>query len=154
MKQRKWGAEAPHFFFVESAMEFLVVILIILIPISVVGTYNYCIIQHQLKLLNLKIKLELTPTRNFTVTVGEVINHYTLTYDVWKSVGEYKGWTSFGKQRTWFELLGCLPSATKAEINAAWRTKVKKAHPDVGGFAVEIMLLNTARDQGLSQALS
>jgi hypothetical protein len=45
-----------------------------------------------------------------------------------------------------WELLGIRPGATEAEIDAAYREKAKKAHPDAPGGSVEAMqALNEAR---------
>lgn len=41
-------------------------------------------------------------------------------------------------------MLGVSPSATAAEIKAAYRALVKRHHPDVGGDDVEILALNAA----------
>lgn len=48
------------------------------------------------------------------------------------------------KGRPW-EILGVKPDATAEEIDAAYREKAKKAHPDAGGSAQAMQELNDAR---------
>lgn len=55
-------------------------------------------------------------------------------------------------KKQWHEVLGVSQSATRAEIDAAYREKSKKAHPDTGGSAEAMKALNTARADALKQA--
>lgn len=48
----------------------------------------------------------------------------------------------------WWQVLGVGPSATPAEIDAAWRELMRAAHPDRGGTTAAATRLNTARDEG------
>lgn len=45
---------------------------------------------------------------------------------------------------TLYEIIGVLPTATAAEIKAAYRQKVVKVHPDAGGDLQEMAELNSA----------
>lgn len=47
----------------------------------------------------------------------------------------------------WRVELGLGPDATRAEADRAWRTLAKTAHPDHGGSADRMALLNAARDE-------
>jgi molecular chaperone DnaJ len=47
-------------------------------------------------------------------------------------------------ERNPYAVLGVSPAATAAEIKAAYRTLVKRHHPDAGGDEVEILALNAA----------
>lgn len=49
-------------------------------------------------------------------------------------------------------ILGVRPHATRDEINAAYRSKAVKAHPDHGGSHAAMAELNTARDEAMEQA--
>ncbi len=57
-----------------------------------------------------------------------------------------------GKQRTPFEVLGVSPNASPEEIDKAYRTKAKKAHPDAGGSHAQMKNLNNARDAAMETA--
>jgi hypothetical protein len=46
-----------------------------------------------------------------------------------------------------YSVLGVKPSATPEEIEAAYRRRIKLAHPDVGGSAEAVQRLNDARRQ-------
>jgi len=50
-----------------------------------------------------------------------------------------------------FEMLGLPAGATRAEIEKAFRARIKRAHPDHGGSAEQAAALNDARDLLLSQ---
>lgn len=49
--------------------------------------------------------------------------------------------------RSAYEILGVAPSASDAEIRAAFRDKVRKAHPDQGGDRVWFETLTEAYQQ-------
>lgn len=55
-----------------------------------------------------------------------------------------------GKQ--WFDILGVTPSASREEINTAYRKMASAAHPDRGGSTEDMAALNRARDEGLRAA--
>ena len=50
----------------------------------------------------------------------------------------------------WSALLGVAPSATRDEIQAAYRLHARTAHPDVGGSDEQMAALNRARDEALA----
>lgn len=52
----------------------------------------------------------------------------------------------------WTEILGVSASATREQIEAAWKEKARSAHPDRGGSADEMARVNAARDRALSEA--
>lgn len=53
---------------------------------------------------------------------------------------------------SWWEVLGVSPAATEADIQAAYRAKAAKAHPDRGGSHAAMAELNNARDEALKAA--
>lgn len=50
----------------------------------------------------------------------------------------------------WWTVLGVPRDATAGQIQAAYRTKARDAHPDAGGSDAAMSRLNIARDKGLS----
>jgi len=60
---------------------------------------------------------------------------------------------SVDRKRSWREILGFhdtqLP--TKAVVDAAWKEKARKAHPDAGGSDDAMSELNRARDEALKE---
>jgi len=52
--------------------------------------------------------------------------------------------------RPWWEVLGVPPNVTPEVIEAAYREKAKTAHPDAGGDADTMAVLNAARAEGLA----
>lgn len=67
----------------------------------------------------------------------------------------FEGFTALpspAASRTWFNVLGVSQSASRAEIEAAYREKAKTAHPDAGGSTEAMTALNAARAAALSQA--
>ncbi len=51
----------------------------------------------------------------------------------------------------WSIVLGVSPTASKAEINKAYRAKAKLAHADAGGTDGAMVRLNLARDQATKE---
>ena len=49
----------------------------------------------------------------------------------------------------WYDVLGVKPTATKGEIDAAYRSLMQTAHPDRGGSHNQAATLNRARDDAL-----
>lgn len=49
-------------------------------------------------------------------------------------------------RRPWHEVLGCSPTATGEEIDAAYRAAAKGAHPDLGGSDAKMAEVNRARE--------
>jgi len=53
---------------------------------------------------------------------------------------------------SWWSIIGCSATATGAEVDAAYRTKLRDVHPDHPGGSHEAMVkLNIARQQALSR---
>ena len=53
----------------------------------------------------------------------------------------------------WWQVLGVQPTATAAEIQAAWRSLIAAAHPDrAGGSDHAAARINAARNEGLKNA--
>ena len=44
----------------------------------------------------------------------------------------------------YYKVLGVSPDAPRKDIENAWRKKMRKAHPDMGGSEDEAQLLNEA----------
>lgn len=55
-------------------------------------------------------------------------------------------------QSHWSTVLGLSRSASKGEIEAAFRERAKRAHPDAGGSTAAMQALTRARDEGLRAA--
>lgn len=53
------------------------------------------------------------------------------------------------KVKTWWEVLGVSPDASKKDISRAYRERAKRAHPDAGGSDDRMTELNRAREQAL-----
>lgn len=55
--------------------------------------------------------------------------------------------------RPWWEVLGILrDGADRESVEAMYRAKARKCHPDVGGSAEDMADLNRARNEGLAEA--
>lgn len=64
----------------------------------------------------------------------------------------FTGFEALPAPEQWWQVLGVTESASKAEIEAAYRAKAKTTHPDmVGGSDAAMARLNAARDQGQAQ---
>lgn len=51
--------------------------------------------------------------------------------------------------KAWWEVLGVVSNATREQIEAAYRERAKRAHPDAGGSHAAMAELNAARDAAL-----
>ena len=51
----------------------------------------------------------------------------------------------------WWQVLGVRSTASEAEIDTAWKAKIKDAHPDRGGSEQQAARLNWARSEGKKQ---
>lgn len=60
----------------------------------------------------------------------------------------FAGHVALPAPEQWWQILGVSSRATSAEIDAAWRGKMRAAHPDAGGSDAAAARLNHARDQG------
>ncbi len=59
----------------------------------------------------------------------------------------FTGFAALAAPEQWWQVLGVTPTATQDEIDAAWREKMKGAHPDKpGGSDAAAARLNKARD--------
>lgn len=54
----------------------------------------------------------------------------------------------------WCDVLGVSPTATSAQINTAYKTKAKRAHPDRGGSEDAMKRLNIAKDAALKARIA
>lgn len=63
----------------------------------------------------------------------------------------FTGFTALAAPESWWQILGISQTATSAEIDAAWRAKMRDAHPDrPGGSDAAAARLNQARDDARS----
>ena len=51
--------------------------------------------------------------------------------------------------RSCWDILGIRPGASEEEINAAYRSKARSAHPDTGGSQTAMAELNRAREEAI-----
>ncbi len=51
---------------------------------------------------------------------------------------------------SWWTTLGCTATASRAEIEHSYKTRLRQCHPDAGGSHEAMTKLNVARDQALS----
>ena len=63
----------------------------------------------------------------------------------------FAGHVALPAPEQWFQVLGVSSSASEAEIDAAFREKMRSAHPDRGGSETEAQRLNWARAEGKKQ---
>lgn len=64
----------------------------------------------------------------------------------------FAGYQALPSPEQWWQVLDISLSASPDEIDQAWRSKMRTAHPDHGGTAAAAQRLNAARDQGKRQA--
>jgi len=62
----------------------------------------------------------------------------------------FTGFTALPQPKRWWEVLGVPTTAGKDEIERAWRSKAREAHPDAGGTNTWMAEINAARDEGLA----
>ena len=60
----------------------------------------------------------------------------------------FAGHVALPAPEQWWQVLGVASAASDSEIDAAWRQKMKAAHPDQGGSEAEAQRLNLARLEG------
>jgi hypothetical protein len=60
----------------------------------------------------------------------------------------FAGHVALPAPEQWWQILGVSSSAPLLEIEAAWREKMRAAHPDAGGTDVAAARLNQAREEG------
>ncbi|BBC72888.1 conserved hypothetical protein [Altererythrobacter sp. B11] len=60
----------------------------------------------------------------------------------------FAGHVALPAPEQWWQVLGVRQQATEAEIDAAWREKMRSAHPDQGGSEEQAKRLNWARAEG------
>lgn len=87
-------------------------------------------------------------------TIGKTIEA-TRAIERWGAVTTeqaFAGYTALPERTgpSCWEVLGVAPAATEPEILAAWRSKVKTAHPDAGGSTEAFNALNAAKDIALA----
>ncbi len=64
----------------------------------------------------------------------------------------FTGFTALPAPEQWFQVLGVSATATRAEIDAAYRRLAAVHHPDRGGDAHQMARINGAREEGLARA--
>ncbi len=64
----------------------------------------------------------------------------------------FTGFTALPAPKSPWAILGLPPSATRDQIQAAWRDKARHAHPDAGGSTAAMAELTDARDAALEAA--
>lgn len=60
----------------------------------------------------------------------------------------FAGHVALPAPEQWWQILGVRRDASAAAIDAAWREKMRAAHPDRGGTTAAAASLNWARDEG------
>lgn len=64
----------------------------------------------------------------------------------------FMGFQALPAPEQWWDVLGCSPQATSAEIRKAWKARISESHPDRGGSEAEASRVNWAREEGMKQA--
>lgn len=59
----------------------------------------------------------------------------------------YEGFAALPAPKRWWEVLGVAADANPQQIQAAYRERARKAHPDTGGSHAEMAELNAALDE-------
>jgi hypothetical protein len=63
----------------------------------------------------------------------------------------FKALNSENDGESWWSILGCTATSSADEINAAYKAKIRVAHPDAGGSHEAMTRINIARDQALNE---
>jgi len=63
----------------------------------------------------------------------------------------FTGFTALPQPEQWFQVLGVKSTASRDEIDSAYRTLAMQHHPDRGGDSSQMARINTARDVALEQ---
>ena len=61
----------------------------------------------------------------------------------------FSGFKALSAPTPWWDVLGVTQGAARNAIEAAYRSKAKEAHPDLGGSHEAMAALNVAREEGL-----
>lgn len=65
----------------------------------------------------------------------------------------FKALNAENEGESWWTLLYCSPTATKAEVELAYKARLRECHPDVsGGSHDQMVKINIARDQAMAAA--
>ncbi|HYP79892.1 MAG TPA: J domain-containing protein [Steroidobacteraceae bacterium] len=64
----------------------------------------------------------------------------------------FTGFTALPAPEQWFQVLGVSATASKADIEKAFKRLAMEHHPDRGGDSQQMARINQARDDGISQA--
>jgi DnaJ-domain-containing protein 1 len=64
----------------------------------------------------------------------------------------FTGFTALPSPEQWFQVLKVPATATREQINDAYRRLAMEHHPDRGGSADQMARINQARDDGFGQA--
>lgn len=62
----------------------------------------------------------------------------------------FQAFEALPSPKSCWEILGVRPGASHSEIEAAFRDKAKRAHPDAGGSTTAMADLNRARDEAIN----
>ena len=60
----------------------------------------------------------------------------------------FAGYQALPAPEQWWEVLGVPRTASREQVDAAWRERMQTAHPDKGGSTAAAARLNWARDEG------
>jgi len=64
----------------------------------------------------------------------------------------FAGYQQLPSPEQWWQVLGVSERATAEEVNAAYRSRARQAHPDTGGSTAAMARLNAARAEALGRA--
>jgi hypothetical protein len=62
----------------------------------------------------------------------------------------FAGYKALTPGEAWYDVLECRPDATREIVEAQYRTRLRTAHPDVGGSNQAMARLNVARDEAIA----